>query len=169
MDVDWKKIVKAVAPTLASALGGPLAGVAATAISQALLGRDDATEEEIGAALLSRNSDALLKLKQAENEFRSRMKELDVDLDRIHAQDRDSARLRDVQTRDGANFTLAILVSAGFFAVLAAHIFYEIPETAQTPLNIMLGSLGTGWLSVLTYYFGSSKGSAEKNRMLAGK
>lgn len=167
MDIDWKKIVKTVAPTLATALGGPLAGVATTAISHALLGRDDATEDEITAALLNPNSDALMALKKAELDFKAKMKKLDVDIDRIHAQDRDSARQRDIQTRDGANFTLAILVSLGFFGVLAAHIWVEIPESAQTPLSIMLGSLGTGWLSVLTYYFGSSIGSAEKNKILA--
>jgi hypothetical protein len=37
--MDWKKIVGAVAPTLATALGGPLAGMAAAAVSDALLGK----------------------------------------------------------------------------------------------------------------------------------
>ncbi len=49
--MDWKKLVSTVAPTLGKALGGPLVGTAVQYVSDALLGRQDATEEEIEAAL----------------------------------------------------------------------------------------------------------------------
>lgn len=52
VNIDWKEIVRAVAPTLATALGGPLAGVATSEISNAILGKSDGTEAELGDALV---------------------------------------------------------------------------------------------------------------------
>ena len=80
MDVDWKKVVGAVAPGLATALGGPLAGVAVSALSEQLLGRPDGSEAEVATALRVGGSDALLKLKDAEQAFQTRMRELPLDL-----------------------------------------------------------------------------------------
>ena len=45
--MDWKSIVKVVAPTIATGLGGPLAGLATKALSEVLLGKSDGTEDEV--------------------------------------------------------------------------------------------------------------------------
>ena len=58
--MDWKSVVRTVAPTLATALGGPLAGAAVQALSVALLGRPDGTEQEVAEAVLTGGADALL-------------------------------------------------------------------------------------------------------------
>ena len=76
--MDWKSIVRTVAPTLATALGGPLAGAAVQALSVALLGRPDGTEQEVAEAVLVGGTDALLKVKQAEADFAVKMRELDI-------------------------------------------------------------------------------------------
>jgi hypothetical protein len=43
-------LVRTVAPSIASAVGGPLAGMATPAISEALLGKPDGTEAELTEA-----------------------------------------------------------------------------------------------------------------------
>ena len=43
-------IVKTVAPTIATAMGGPLAGMAVRTLSETLLGKPDGTEAELAAA-----------------------------------------------------------------------------------------------------------------------
>ena len=78
MEFDWKSIVKTVAPILATALGGPLAGAATSAISQALLGKKDGTETEIATILQTASPETLLALKKANQDFEVKMKELDM-------------------------------------------------------------------------------------------
>lgn len=165
---DWKDIVGTVAPTIATALGGPLAGLAVGAIGK-IFGIDSATQEQVAQAIAGASPDDLLKLKQAEIEFQKRMAELEVDLVRISAADRDSARQRQIQIKDTTLPILAMSVTGGFFGVLMFMMVQEVPTTSKDVLNIMLGSLGTAWIQVMSYYFGSSQGSAKKDVLLAGK
>jgi hypothetical protein len=170
MSFDWKAIVGAVAPALGTALGGPLAGLAVSAISDALLGKPNGTEGEISAALVAGGPDALLKLKQADQAFSVRMRELDIDLERLHQGDRASAREREAKTGDSwTPRLLAGLVTVGFFGVLGYLLTEGKPETGGDALLVMLGALGGAWASIISYYFGSSASSAEKNALLARK
>lgn len=164
----WKDIVGAVAPGIATALGGPLAGVAVAALSDKLLGRGDGSTEEVGAAILAGGPDALLKIKEADQAFAVRMRELDVDLERLHQTDRTSARERESRTRDSwTPRLLAGLVTVGFFGVLAWLLVHGKPEHGGDALLVMLGALGGAWASIISYYFGSSAGSAAKNELMA--
>lgn len=88
---DWKSIVGTVAPAIATALGGPLAGLGVAAVGKALGLGDGASEDEVSAAVLKASPEQLLSVKKAELEFTARMKELDVDLERIAVADRHSA------------------------------------------------------------------------------
>ena len=90
-------LVRTVAPSIASAVGGPLAGMATKAISEALLGKPDGTEEELAQAAIKATPEQLLALKKAENDFALQMRELDIDLERIAGADRDSARNREIK------------------------------------------------------------------------
>ena len=81
--MDWKSIVKSVAPILGTALGGPLAGTAIKVLGETILGDGEATETQVQEALLKGlNPDALVKLKEADQAFAVRMKELDIDVAR---------------------------------------------------------------------------------------
>lgn len=165
--MDWRAVIGAVAPTLATALGGPLAGVAAAAISDALLGKPNGSDAEIATALTAGGPDALLKLKQADQAFAVRMRELEIEVDKLHQVDRASARERESKTGD--NFTprtLAMLVTVGFFGVLMWLLIHGKPDTGGDALLVMLGALGGAWASIISYYFGSSAGSAEKTALL---
>lgn len=61
---------------------------------------------------------------------------------------------------------LAISVTAGFFGLLAYMVKFDVPASNKDMLNIMLGSLGTAWVSIVSFYFGSSKGSDDKNKII---
>lgn len=163
-------LVRTVAPTIASAVGGPLAGMATRAISEALLGKPDGTETELAEAAAKATPEQLLALKKAEQDFAVRMRELDVDLERIANEDRNSARDREIKTKDLTPRLLAGSITLGYFGVLFFMLLNGLPTTGGSEaMLVMLGTLGTAWGGVVAYYFGSSAGSKEKtdamNRM----
>ena len=156
-----------VAPTIALALGGPVAGLATTALSQALTGKAGSTPDEIGLMLAKPNADQFAKIKEAEQAFTQKMKELEIDVVRLAAADIANARQREITTGDHATpRLLALLVSIGFFGILSFMLVNAIPANGKDALLVMLGALGTGWMAVLSYYFGSSAGSFDKTAML---
>lgn len=162
---DWKNVVKVVAPTLATVLGGPLAGTAVTALSEALFGKPNASEADIAGAVLTADPALLLKLKQADHAFAEKMAVLELNYEKIAQADRADARTRQIATNDITPAVLAIVVTSGFFGLLGALFFWVPPSEAETVLQIMLGALGASYLAIINYYFGSSSGSKEKTQM----
>ncbi len=171
---DWKNLVRTVAPGLATALGGPLAGAAVQTISTAVLGKPDGTEEEVAVAVASGGADALLKLKEAENAFTIKMKELDIDLERIHQADRASARDREIKTGDRITpRVLAFVIVGGFLSMVTFVLLGKVSGITDPVAAGMIGTL-IGYVSakadqVISYHFGSSAGSAAKTDLLARK
>lgn len=154
-DFDWKAVVRTVAPGIATALGGPLAGMAVKALGDAI-GLDSATEETVAAAIKGATPEDLLKIKQAEQDFQLKMKSLDVDLVKISAADRDSARQREVQTKDEMPKILASIIVVAWCIVQWHLINNSIPDDMRELVMRVLGTLDAALLTVLYYYFGSS-------------
>lgn len=167
MKLDWKAIVSTVAPTLATALGGPLAGVAVKTIAGKLLDRPDATEEEVEQAVLGADPQTLVRLKEIDAEFRKSMADAGVKLEQIAADDRANARAREIQVKDHTPAILAYVVTIGFFGTLAFMLINGKPATGGDALLVMLGSLGTAWAAIIAYFFGSSAGSRRKDEALS--
>ena len=158
-----KDILKQVAPTLGMAVGGPFGGMAAKVITGALLGEETDDVDAAMEAVANAKPEELLALKQADHDFAERMRELDIEEKKLGNQDRDSARQREVETKDKMPAVIALAVLTGFFGILLAMIFVTIPDNALSPLNIMLGSLATLVTQIGAYYYGSSSGSSQKN------
>jgi len=158
-----------VAPTIATALGGPLAGIAVKTLSAVLLGHENGSEDDVKAAMSSASPDQLVALKKIDADFKAHMKELDIDLERIAAGDRDSARQMQRETKDWVPKLLAIVITIGFFGILVWMLVMGMPQTGTEALLMMLGALGTAWTGVVNFYYGSSAGSKAKNDLLAAK
>lgn len=101
--------------------------------------------------------------------MQTKLSQTALDTEKLAVQDRDSARLREVQVRDKIPAVLAILLTVGFFSVLSAMMFLPIETDARPIIDVLLGALGTAWISCITYYFGSSHGSQTKNMLWAGQ
>ena len=158
-----------VAPSIATALGGPLAGVAVRTLSNALFGHEDANEDQIKEAMANATPDQLAVIKKIDADFKVQMKSLDIDLERIAAGDRDSARQMQRETKDWTPKALAFFITFGFFGALIWIMVFGIPQTGTEVLLMMLGSLSTSWTGVVQFYYGSSAGSKAKNSLLAAK
>jgi hypothetical protein len=164
--MDWKALVGTVAPGIATALGGPLAGLAVSALTNALGLPSGSTEDDVAATMKTATPDQLLALKKADQDFAVRMEELGIDLEKVNAADRDSARRMQTETRSRMPAFIALMSLAGFFGILLCMIFVTLPSTAEAPLNIMLGVLGTLVVGISNFFYGSSSGSARKTEML---
>ena len=171
MNFDWKGALGNLAPMLATALGGPLAGGAVAAITAALGLGPNASDAEIAKTLATASPETLRLLKQAELDFSARMAELgfksEADLAKIEADDRASARQREVERQDWTPRILAYLVTGGFFSMLGMLFFAVTPDGSKEPVFILLGSLGTAWTQIIAYYFGSTAGGQKKSELLA--
>ena len=153
---DWKKIIKGVAPTLATALGGPFAGMATKAIAEGLLGKSDGSDSDIYEALM--NPENLHKLKKIEADFEVEMKKLDIDLERIAVDDRKSARVMATSTTLLPQVTLSAIFIGGFFALLWLLLMsnLDLNESIKGIAYTLLGVVGTNVTLAMKFWFGGS-------------
>jgi hypothetical protein len=152
-----------VAPTVASALGGPLAGLATTVLAKFL----NVAPHEVNDIIQSNKltADQIAQVKLAEIELQRQAQELGLNFAKIEVQDTMSARNMEMSTQSHIPAVLASITTIGFFGILALLFFNKVDPT-NNALMIMLGSLGTAWTGVISFYFGSSAGSQAKDKML---
>ena len=162
--MDIKALLTKVAPTVATALGSPVAGVAVELLQQVFEVSDKDTVE---AKLANMNSEDILKLKQAELDLQVKLKQMDIDSFVAESNDRDSARKMQTVTHDLTPTVLAYAITLGFFGLLTTMMFVDLPTSTSQIINILVGSLGTAWISIISYYFGSTAGSKAKSELLA--
>ena len=166
--MDW---LKEIAPTAATLLGGPMAGMAVDMIGKAL-GMTDATKEQVKDILTAGtlNADQMAALKAADAELKIKIKELDIDLEKVHAGDRASAR--DMAAKTGDVWTprvIAMVVFIVWGAVQYKVFSSTIPDGMRELVARMLGTLDAVLMAVVYYYYGSSSGSAAKTQALSEK
>ena len=63
-------------------------------------------------------------------------------------------------------YALAALVAVGLYWLSYLLIMKAAPEANKDALLILLGVVAAAFSNVVGYFFGSSKGSADKNDML---
>lgn len=61
---------------------------------------------------------------------------------------------------------IGCIVIVLFFVLIAVLIFIPIPEPNESILKILLGALATLVITIVNWWFGSSKGSADKQELL---
>jgi hypothetical protein len=157
--MDW--LAKLV-PTIATCLGGPLAGLAVTAVSKALGIDEDKVQNVIDSGKL--NAEQIASLKQAEIELQRQAQELGLNFEQLAVQDRASARDLQKETKSFIPPLLSVLVTIGFFGILGGLMSGKI--MTSDALMLMLGSLGTAWTGIIAFYFGSSASSQAKDQMI---
>lgn len=162
--MDW--LVK-LAPVAASLLGGPLAGLAVSTIGDAL-GLKDSTKEKITEVLQSgtMTPEQIAAIKTAEANLKIKLKELDIRLEEIAAQDRHSARMMQIQNRSWIPAVLSVLTVGGFFYLLVGSATGVFHLEGSDIMMLLLGVLARETAGVYAYWLGSSSGSAQKTELL---
>lgn len=156
---DILSIAKQYAPSLATALGGPLAGAAVSAIANKF-GVED-TVEAVTSALKTASPEKLADLQN-------------IDIKKLELQnaEMDSARKAHAEIATSANahilekLTMPILalgtVSLAFL-LIGVLIVSDIPDSQENIIIFALGFITSAATQVLSFYFGSSQGSKDKD------
>jgi len=71
-----------------------------------------------------------------------------------------------MKTKDIAMYLLGGLICIGFFVLLGILLSKNIPSDNRDVLNLVIGALIGSFTTVVTYFYGSSQGSKDKNEML---
>ncbi len=160
-------LLKTLAPTVASALLGPLGGVAVSALGN-LFGVSEPTQQKIADAIQSGQitPDQLSKLKELELQYQNEEKERGFKYAELEVKDVDSARNREIQTKDNTNKILAFTIVGAFIAMVGATLLgYAKVESVLA--GTLVGYLSAKAEQVLAYYFGSNRDSHRKTELLA--
>lgn len=167
MNERWRAVISAVAPVLGTALGGPLAGAAAQTIGRVLLQREDATQDQLEAAVYEASPEQLAALRAADQEFRAQMRALDIDVYRLEVADRAGAR-----ALYAVNYLPQLILSGvyvgGYFVTLGLLMrgVLQPPAELRETLQTLLATLGAVVMLIMQFWFGTSFGSREKTAAL---
>lgn len=160
-------LLKTLAPTVASALLGPLGGIAVAALGN-LLGVSEPTQAKISEAITGgkMTPEQIGKLKELELQYKNEEAERGFKYADLEFRDRDSARQMQSVTMSKTPTVLTYMITVGFFGVLGLML-YDENVVNSPPLLIMLGSLGTAWTGTCAFWFGTTQNSLQKSAMLA--
>jgi hypothetical protein len=168
--MDWMSTLKSLAPTVATAFLGPLGGVAVAAVGN-LLGVSDATQDKIAKVIQNGmlTPDQISEFKKLELEYKNNEAERGFKYAELAFKDRDSARTANVA--GGIQKPLFWMSMLLLIVTLGTEMFVlfkgypsEIPEIF---VGRVLGLMDAVAMLVLSYWFGTTHGSAQKSELLA--
>lgn len=152
--MDFKKIATAVgalAPTLASFVGGPAGGAAVSALEKVFgFNPGAATDDDLSTAIVGATAEQQIALKKLDLDYK-------LAVQQAAYSDTASARNMAVQTKDSTPKIIAYLVVAmtcigeGWLLIHGA-----VPGIDQALLGRIMGTLDSALMLVLGYYFGAT-------------
>lgn len=160
-----KAILGTIAPLVGTAIGGPFGALAGAALSKAL-GTAPGDDKAAEAAILSASPEVLAQVKAAEEQFQVNMKQLGITEEKLTFDDIANARAREIAVKDSTPRNLAYLIVCFTGACIAATLA-GWTKVDSALAGTLIGYLVAECRSTLTYYFGSSQSSQNKDKDLA--
>ena len=148
---DLISMVSKFAPAIGTALGGPLGGMAVSALAQRF-----GVEDEV---------EAVTKAIKADPEAAMKLKQLEIDKFKAVLADKDSARNREatIATSEKAPLinklvspTLALIVVVAWVGIQFTLLNTTVPQEMRELVARVLGTLDGALMVILSYYFGAS-------------
>lgn len=194
------KAIESIAPTLAAmigtAIGGPIGPLAGTAVSALMSAfgmqpsgdtQKDITNVSDAIQAGKMTPQIVAQIRAADQKHAEVIAQQGIDLQKLNsdheqamaniaAQDRDSARKRQMIIKDRTPAHLAYMVTIGFYAVAAAllYAFFKystvmkgLDPQAWTLIGLIVGMLGNEAKGASAYYFGTTQGSDKKTDLLS--
>lgn len=162
------EFLKTLVPMLGTALGGPFGGIAAGFIAEKL-GLEGKTVDAVTKALSDNKmtADQVTAIRLAEIDFTKFLAQNEITLAQLEVTNTQGAREMQMTVKSKTPDILAVIIVTGFFGILITMMMGLLTVTDQQALLILLGSLSAGFGAVLNFFFGSSRGSQNKDVLLA--
>ena len=194
--MDWKALggkIADVAPMLGTLFGGPLGGTAGGLVKMLAgevgLKPEEATPDNF-MKVLEADPNAILKFKEFELNNKVELQKILLEKDRLDMQ-KEQNRLADIQDARGREkaivqatgkkdlnlYVLAYLFIGGFFLTIIVMMVLMltnsfpavVPQFVVFLLGNLFGTLAAGVGAVMQYFYGSSKGSADKTATMVSQ
>ena len=181
------EILKTILPTAATMLGGPAAGFAVKFLADKL-GLPESTQEAVTSALsnMTTTAEERVKLAQIDAELRIKATDSGIELRKLEIQETqvyvtDTADARAKHAGDRGVYWLGIAVLATFFTVMMVCLYgaYQIVSggisikdvsvvaAISSFIGTIVGYVAANAQQVISYFFGSSRGSNDKTSAMA--
>lgn len=175
LNFNLKTALSSIAPTIATMLGGPLAGTAVTALESALgLAPGSGADAVTAAVAQGMTPEQISAVRAADQHHLEVMGQQGIDLVKINndfqqaqdtamSADRDSARKMQIATHSPMPAILTTVLTLGFFAVLIARMYKVLPNAGDPIVDQMIGTLLAVWAASVAYWVGTTRASATKD------
>jgi hypothetical protein len=147
-------LLKSLAPTIASAAGGPMAGMAVKMAAQKL-GVPDATANEI-EDIIEREPEKAVLLKEADTEFKDRIKEMEIDLESFKSELEDRKHARETFKNDWTPKVFGILALLLYGAYVLTVTIMPHDQNDETIISLVLGQLSGILGTMAAFWFSGS-------------
>lgn len=170
--MDWSNLTDTllrVAPTIAGLVGGPLGSMGVQALEN-VFGLTPGTGADtkgnptpaLESAILGMNPDQAIALAKIDAELKGKLIDAGISYENIAAGDRNSARQREMSVKDWTPRVIAFCVIGGFLG-MAYGVLFKSMSADSALAGTVIGYLSAKAEQVVSYYFGSSAGSAKKD------
>ncbi len=150
-------LLKRLAPTIASAAGGPLSGMAVKMAASKLGLPETTTANEI-EDLIEREPEKAVLVKQADQDFKNRIKEMEIDLESFKTEVEDRKDARENFSTDWTPKVFSILALILYGSYVMVVTLFEHSQQSETVISLVLGQLsGILGTAAAFFYGGSSK------------
>ena len=150
-------LLKSLAPTIASAAGGPMAGMAVKMAAKKLGLPDTATANEI-EDLIEREPDKAIIVREADKDFKNRIREMEIDLEsfKTEVEDRKDARENFATDWTPKVFSVLTLLLYGGFVMIVTLMPHD--QNDETIISLVLGQLSGILGTAAAFFYGGSSG-----------
>jgi hypothetical protein len=138
--------------------------MAVEAISKAIGVDPSAVQDTINSGKLT--AEQIASIQQAEIALKAKAQEMSLDFEQLAIQDRKSARDMQISTNSFIPPVLSVMIVMAWAAIQFFLLTHVIEPTMRELIARVLGTLDGALMLVLSFYFGSSSGSQNKDAML---
>ena len=150
-------LLKSLAPTIAQAAGGPMAGMAVKMAAKKIGLPDTATANEI-EDLIEREPEKAPLLKQADKDFEQTIRAMEIDLESFKTEVEDRKDARAKFSTDWTPKIFSILALALYGTYVMAVTIMPHDQSDETIISLVLGQLSGILGTAAAFFYGGSSG-----------